>query len=97
MLEWGFLGEQVPTPLGDEDGSEHWYVSSSEAPADLIIAMYAGGARTRSTVEAAKLKDIAAVGGRLSDSDLRPTLAWSNVALAPSRVAWSKMSATMSG
>ena len=75
-LVWGFLGEQVPTPRGDEDSSGHWYVSAPEAPADLIAAMYAGGARTRSIVEEADLADIAAIGGRFSDADLRPTLAW---------------------
>jgi hypothetical protein len=51
-------------------------VSETETSADLIEALFAAGTRTRGIVEGAELADKAAVGGRFSENDLRPTLAW---------------------
>jgi Protein of unknown function (DUF664) len=76
---WGFLAEQLPDPLGDEDNSGRWHVDDSETPGELLKALYAGGARTRAIVEGAHLADRAAVGGRFSTGDQRPTLAWTLV------------------
>ncbi len=75
-FRWGFMAEQLPRPLGDEDESGHWYVSETETSAELIEDLFAGGTRTRAIVERANLADRAAVGGRFSDNDLLPTLAW---------------------
>lgn len=51
-------------------------MSETETSADLIEALFAAGTRTRGIVEGAELADRAAVGGRFSENDLRPTLAW---------------------
>jgi hypothetical protein len=76
---WGFLAEPVPAPLGDEDDSGRWHVDDSETPVELLEALRAGGTRTRAIVEGAHLADRAAVGGRFSEDDRRPTLAWTLV------------------
>jgi len=75
-LRWGFAAEQLPAPWGDEDESGRWHVGPEETAAELLAAMHAGGARTRTVVAGAELTDVAAVGGRFADGDRRPTLAW---------------------
>jgi Protein of unknown function (DUF664) len=78
-FRWGFLAEETPLPFGDEDASGHWYVGDAETSADVIGELYASGNATRTIVQAAELSDIAAVGGRFSEGDLRPTLIWTLV------------------
>lgn len=75
-FRWGFLAEPVEEPFGDEDNAGNWLVDSHEPVADLLAALDAGGATTRVIVERADLSDVAAAGGRFSDTDVRPTLAW---------------------
>jgi hypothetical protein len=75
-LRWGFMAERLPEPWGDEDESGRWHVGPEETAAELIDALYAGGARTRAIVAGAELADVAAVGGRFADGDRRPTLGW---------------------
>jgi uncharacterized damage-inducible protein DinB len=67
-LVWGFLGEQVDQPWGDNDGQGRWAVGVEESLDSLLRALQAGGRRTREIVEAAQLSDVAEVGGRF-DSD----------------------------
>jgi Protein of unknown function (DUF664) len=73
---WGFLAEQLSRPFADEDEVGRWNVSETETSTELIEALFEAGTRTRGIVEEADLADRAAVGGRFSDTDLRPTLAW---------------------
>jgi hypothetical protein len=74
-LVWGFLGEQVDEPWGDElDG--RWHVSDDEPLDGLLEALHAGGARTRQIVEDADPSSSAALGGRFTKDDERPTLVW---------------------
>lgn len=73
-LVWGFLGEPVDEPWGDQrDG--RWHVASSERLADLLSALHDGGRRTRAIVESSALDDIAAPGGRFGPDRPPPTLA----------------------
>ena len=73
-LLWGFLGEQVPDPWGDQpDG--RWHVGPDETVADVVDALRAGGGRTRDIVASTSLDTPAALGGRFTDPASRPTLA----------------------
>ena len=74
-LVWGFLAEAVDDPRGDQDG-HRWTVGAFEDVGGLLGRLLAGGQRTRRIVESAQLSDVAAVGGRFADSDVRPTLGW---------------------
>jgi uncharacterized damage-inducible protein DinB len=65
-LVWGFLGEQVAEPWGD-DRDGRWYVAADEDPAALLAALHEAGRRTRAIVEAAGLSDLADPGGRFDD------------------------------
>lgn len=76
-LVWGFLGEAVDAPHGDErDG--RWTVAPGESAAVLTRALRAAGERTREIVSAADLSDIAKLGGRFRPGDEKPppTLGW---------------------
>jgi uncharacterized damage-inducible protein DinB len=75
-FRWGFLAEQVDEPFGDEDDAGNWLVDRDEPVADVLAALQAGGATTRVIVERADLSDVAAAGGRFSETDVRPTLVW---------------------
>jgi uncharacterized damage-inducible protein DinB len=57
-LEWGFEGRQVPDPWGDQRQGR-WHVDASESFDDLLEALRAQAARTRTVVEG---NDLAAVG-----------------------------------
>lgn len=70
---WGFLGEDVPAPWGD-DRDGRWHVGRAESIDGLLAALREGGSRTRSIVEAAPLSTSAAVGGRFSEGTERPSL-----------------------
>ncbi|MCP3786942.1 DinB family protein [Micromonospora sp. A3M-1-15] len=73
-LVWGFLGEPVPDPWGDEV-ADRWHVAADETVADLVAALRRGGRRTREIVEATPQATPAALGGRFIDPARRPTLA----------------------
>jgi uncharacterized damage-inducible protein DinB len=75
-VRWGFAAEQVRTPWGDNDEAGRWRVHPDETATDLVAAMHAAGARTRAIAAEAELHDVGAIGGRFSDADLRPSLAW---------------------
>ena len=75
-LRWGFMAEQLPQPWGDEDESGRWHVDPEETATELLASLHAGGARTRAIAAGAELTDVAAVGGRFTVGDHRPTLAW---------------------
>jgi hypothetical protein len=74
-LVWGFLAEHVDDPWGDQlDG--RWHVTDDETLDGLLAALHAGGARTRQIVEDADPSSSAALGGRFTKDDERPTLVW---------------------
>jgi uncharacterized damage-inducible protein DinB len=74
-LRWGFRAEPVPEPWGDER-DDRWHVGPDETLAGLVAAMHDGGRRTREIVTHAELSDLAAVGGRFSERNPPPSLAW---------------------
>ena len=51
-------------------------VSGSVATGSAGAGVTAGGARTREIVRAGALTDASAVGGRFSEDDVKPSLAW---------------------
>ena len=74
-LVWGFAGEQVERPWGDQDQDGRWEVSQEVTVQELGASMVAGAQRTHALVAAARLGDSAAVGGRFSEEPT-PTLSW---------------------
>ncbi|WP_042371456.1 DinB family protein [Streptacidiphilus neutrinimicus] len=76
-LRWGFLGEPVPAPWGDRGPEDRWHVGPEETLADLLTALHAGGAYTRTVASGVPLSTVAAAGGRFPDDGTpRPTLGW---------------------
>jgi hypothetical protein len=72
-LVWGFLGEQVDEPWGD-DREGRWHVPDDESPEHLLRLLRDGGVRTRRIVEGHDLADSAAVGGRFAEDPPPPSL-----------------------
>lgn len=71
-LVWGFLGEQVVRPWGDEDASERW---RTDQPLDeLLDDLDKGGHRTHTIVGSHSLSDLATPGGRFPVGQPLPTL-----------------------
>lgn len=78
-LQWGFAGEQVDAPWGDNEGDRPdapWEVLPEEDVQSLICALMETGARTRAIVEDADLLDRAALGGRFATEAEAPQLVW---------------------
>jgi uncharacterized damage-inducible protein DinB len=73
-LVWGFLGEDVDNPWGD-DRDGRWHVESDEPMSALLAALQEGGSRTRRIVEATQLSTPSAPGGRFAEDTERPSLA----------------------
>jgi len=73
-LVWGFLGEPVADPWGDNDESGRWQVGPDESMGSLLDALRAGGRRTREIVEGASLADVAQRGGRFAVEGAAPVL-----------------------
>ncbi|WP_233565649.1 DUF664 domain-containing protein [Cellulomonas sp. PhB143] len=77
---WGFLGEQVDRPWGDNVGADPhsgWRVPDDVGRDELLAALHAGGVRTREVLAARDLAERGAVGGRFADEGRTPpTLAW---------------------
>ncbi len=72
-LVWGFLGEQVAEPWGDQQG-DRWHVPADHTLDDLLKALRAGGERTRRIVESADLSALATPGGRFATVADAPSL-----------------------
>ena len=74
-LVWGFLGEPVAEPWGDNVAgipSGTW--ATDRTLDDLLAALDDGGRRTTEIVEAHDLLDHAATGGRFPEGEPTPTL-----------------------
>jgi uncharacterized damage-inducible protein DinB len=78
-LRWGFAGEQVTDPWGDQhEDTGEWYVEPGETVADVVAFFREQCSRSRVIAAAADLADTGALGGRFTADDPRPapTLAW---------------------
>jgi len=76
-IEWGFAGEEVADPWGDDDPARgRWQVPSQERTADVVARLEAVGQRTRTLVAGAQLTDRARTGGRFAEGSVAPTLGW---------------------
>lgn len=74
-LVWGFLGEHVAEPWGDNvDGVASGVWTTDRTLDDLLTALADGGRRTTEIVAAHDLYDHAAPGGRFPGDQPVPTL-----------------------
>lgn len=76
-LRWGFLGEQVHEPWGDNAhraGEDRWEVGLDESLDGVVAMLVEGGHATRAIVEAAELTDPASTEGRFREDEPPPTL-----------------------
>lgn len=64
-LVWGFLGEQVNDPWGDEDDAGVWVTELTRDEA--LAALSDGGRRTTEIIATHDLHDQAATGGRFAE------------------------------
>jgi uncharacterized damage-inducible protein DinB len=71
-LVWGFEGQDVPDPWGD-NRDDRWYVGPEESLAGLLDAFAAQAATTRRVVESHDLSDVGRPGERW-DGDVPATL-----------------------
>jgi uncharacterized damage-inducible protein DinB len=72
---WGFLGEPVGEPWGDNvDGVASGVWATNHTLDDLLAALAEGGRRTTEIVAAHDLHDHAATGGRFPEGEPTPTL-----------------------
>jgi uncharacterized damage-inducible protein DinB len=70
---WGFLGEQVSDPWGDER-DERWYVGEEVGLDQLAATLEAVGRRTSGVLAEHRLDEPGRPGGRFEAEP--PTLAW---------------------
>jgi uncharacterized damage-inducible protein DinB len=74
-LVWGFLGEQVGEPWGDNvDGVSSGTWATDRTLDDLLAALADGGRRTSEIIATNDLDDRAATGGRFPEDEPTPTL-----------------------
>lgn len=67
-LEWGFMGQPVPDPWGDQV-DERWVLTDSDTRESLIADLKAQAARSREIVQAHALEEIGQPGERWSGAD----------------------------
>ncbi|SDR27414.1 DinB family protein [Thermostaphylospora chromogena] len=75
-LRWGFMGERVEDPWGDQGPDGRWRVGEEETLDDLKALLAEQAEATRRIVTAARLDDSAATGGRFAPPAPVPTLGW---------------------
>jgi uncharacterized damage-inducible protein DinB len=76
---WGFLGEQVPDPWGDNAGGEpdeRWRVPPDRSLADLVALLDSIAVRTEEILTDGKPTAVAATGGRFATEADAPELRW---------------------
>ncbi len=71
-LEWGFCGENVAEPWGDNREGK-WFVAESESPEELIGALRAQGFRSRTVIRSNGLENVGKPGPRWDGAE-PPTL-----------------------
>lgn len=67
-IEWGFQGRDVGEPWGDRSG-DRWYVALEETLDDLVAALRAQGAHTRTVLEGNELTTLGQPGPRWDGAD----------------------------
>ncbi len=75
-FRWGFAGEEVDSPWGDSGPDDKWRVGADETAADVTALFRDECARSRRIVAAARLEEVARVGGRFNPPDQPPALIW---------------------
>ncbi|WP_433188811.1 DinB family protein [Actinoallomurus sp. CA-150999] len=73
-LCWGFAGEQVVDPWGDDGSDGRWHVADDETVEDVTAFFMTQCRRSREIVAGARLTDVAAAGGRFTPPAVRPAL-----------------------
>jgi hypothetical protein len=68
---WGFEGRDVGDPWGD-NREDRWHVAPEESLADLVAALHAQAAVSRTVVEGHDLADIGKPGERWDGADPPP-------------------------
>lgn len=75
-FEWGFAGEAVDRPWGEQGPDGRWWVAPDE-PVDAVVGRFtAQRARSARAVGAAPLARRARTGGRFATEADAPTLGW---------------------
>lgn len=69
---WGFLGEQVESPRGDQDAKGRW--TTATPIAELLDLLDQGGERTREIFAKHPLTSLGATGGRFGADEPPPNL-----------------------
>jgi len=72
---WGFAGETVDDPWGDNGSNDRWEVSAADTLESLVEHLDQVAARTREIVTSADLMQRGAPGERF-DEEPTPTLEW---------------------
>jgi hypothetical protein len=75
-LRWGFAGEDVDEPWGDDGPDGRWHVPGSQSAEDVREFFLAQCENSRRIAGAAQLQDIALGGGRFDAQDPPPALSW---------------------
>lgn len=73
-LRWGFAGEPVTEPWGDDGPDGRWHVAGDESVEDVTAFFLEQCRRSRAIVAAARLTDVASDGGRFTPPSARPAL-----------------------
>jgi uncharacterized damage-inducible protein DinB len=75
-LRWGFAGENVDEPWGDDGEDGRWQVPDSQSADDVREFFLAQCENSRAIAAAAQLSDVARGGGRFDTQDPPPALSW---------------------
>jgi hypothetical protein len=76
-MQWGFAGEVVAEPWGDDDPvTGRWRVAPDRSLSDVLEQLRLTGVQTRASVATARLDDRARTGGRFPADGPTPTLGW---------------------
>jgi hypothetical protein len=73
---WGFAGEPVDQPWGDQGPDGAWQVPAEVSSAQVVADYTAQHARSRAAAAGATLAEPARTGGRFVTAAGAPTLAW---------------------
>ncbi len=67
-LEWGFMGQPVPEPWGDETG-DRWTLKDEDTLESLVADLSSQAARSREIISAHELDEIGQPGERWAGAD----------------------------
>ncbi|WP_345346984.1 DinB family protein [Actinoallomurus liliacearum] len=73
-LCWGFAGEPVREPWGDDGPDGRWHVADGESAEEVTAFFLEQCRRSREIVAVARLSDVASGSGRFTPPAVRPTL-----------------------